>query len=132
MSDVFLSSSSEESSTLSRSYATWSTGFTPSAEVLNNKIEPRKYWTKSLLFDRVQHWLANKKRPEDWGWERTSNGLQPVKTRKAPAPDSNLRARYPESVRRSAQEIAAVGRPDCFVQCCVLIVGTTAITKGFK
>ncbi|GBM49141.1 hypothetical protein AVEN_179749-1 [Araneus ventricosus] len=33
---------------------------------------------------------------------------------------------------RDAREIAAVGRPDCFVQCCVFIVGTTAITGRFK
>ncbi|GBM58662.1 hypothetical protein AVEN_251928-1 [Araneus ventricosus] len=30
--------------------------------------------------------------------------------------------------RRDAREIAAVGRPDCFVQCCVFIAGTTTIT----
>ncbi|GBN88067.1 hypothetical protein AVEN_236172-1 [Araneus ventricosus] len=34
--------------------------------------------------------------------------------------------------RRDEREIAAVGRPDCFVQCCVFIVGTTAITGRFK
>ncbi|GBO46963.1 hypothetical protein AVEN_118064-1 [Araneus ventricosus] len=34
--------------------------------------------------------------------------------------------------RRDLREIAAVGRPDFFVQCCVFIVGITAITRRFK
>ncbi|GBM36577.1 hypothetical protein AVEN_162019-1 [Araneus ventricosus] len=34
--------------------------------------------------------------------------------------------------RRDEREIAAVGMPDCFVQCCVFIVGTIAITGRFK
>ncbi|GBN70740.1 hypothetical protein AVEN_164347-1 [Araneus ventricosus] len=34
--------------------------------------------------------------------------------------------------RWDAREIAAVGRPDCFVQCCVFIVGTTVIAGRFK
>ncbi|GBO31669.1 hypothetical protein AVEN_135359-1, partial [Araneus ventricosus] len=64
------------------------------------------------------HWLGNKKRPEDCGcWERTNSRLQHVKTLKPLAPDSILYARYPASVRRGAQEIAAVVRSDCFVQC---------------
>ncbi|GBO00200.1 hypothetical protein AVEN_217706-1 [Araneus ventricosus] len=46
-------------------------------------------------------------RLEDWGCERTNSGLQSVKTLKPPAPDSILYARYPASVRRGAQEIAA-------------------------
>ncbi|GBO18161.1 hypothetical protein AVEN_121698-1, partial [Araneus ventricosus] len=78
------------------------------------------------------HWLAHRKRLEDWGCERTNSGLQSVKTLKPPAPDSILYARYPASVRRGAQEIAAGGRLDCFVQCCTLIVGTTAVIEGFK
>ncbi|GBN76084.1 hypothetical protein AVEN_161632-1 [Araneus ventricosus] len=47
------------------------------------------------VYYHIQHWLGNKKRPEDWGWERTNSGLQPVKTLKPPAPDSILYARYP-------------------------------------
>ncbi|GBM24354.1 hypothetical protein AVEN_202337-1 [Araneus ventricosus] len=43
------------------------------------------------VYNLVQRWLANKKRPEDWDWERTISGLQPVKTLKPPAPDSILR-----------------------------------------
>ncbi|GBM18271.1 hypothetical protein AVEN_147401-1 [Araneus ventricosus] len=75
-----------------------------------------------------KHWLGNEKRPEDWYWERANSELQPVKNLRSPASDSILYARYPASVRRGAQEIAAVGRSDCFVQCCILIVGATAIT----
>ncbi|GBL74591.1 hypothetical protein AVEN_235502-1 [Araneus ventricosus] len=33
---------------------------------------------------------------------------------------------------RDAREIADVGMPDCFVQCCVFIVGTPGITERFK
>ncbi|GBM13058.1 hypothetical protein AVEN_69511-1 [Araneus ventricosus] len=84
------------------------------------------------VYYQIQYWLGNKKRPGEWGWERINSELQPVKTLKSPAPDSILYARYPASVRRGAQEIAAVGRSDCFVQCCILIVGATAITEGFK
>ncbi|GBO28443.1 hypothetical protein AVEN_103963-1 [Araneus ventricosus] len=43
------------------------------------------------VYHQIQHWLGNKKRPEDWGWERTISGLQPVKTLQPPAPDSILR-----------------------------------------
>ncbi|GBM07222.1 hypothetical protein AVEN_169291-1 [Araneus ventricosus] len=43
------------------------------------------------VYKQIQHWLGNKKRPEDRGWERTINGLQPVKTLKLTAPDSILR-----------------------------------------
>ncbi|GBM39344.1 hypothetical protein AVEN_257454-1 [Araneus ventricosus] len=43
------------------------------------------------VYNPIQHWPGNKKRPEDWGWERTINGLQPVKTLKPPVPDSILR-----------------------------------------
>ncbi|GBL90591.1 hypothetical protein AVEN_179493-1 [Araneus ventricosus] len=84
------------------------------------------------VYYQIQHWLGNKKRPGEWGWERINSELQPVKTLKSPALDSILNAKYPASVRRGAQEIAAVGRSDCFVQCCILIVGATAITEGFK
>ncbi|GBM32978.1 hypothetical protein AVEN_263474-1 [Araneus ventricosus] len=42
------------------------------------------------VYNQIQNWLGNKKRPEDWGWERTISGLQPVKTLKPPAPDSIL------------------------------------------
>ncbi|GBM97670.1 hypothetical protein AVEN_11681-1 [Araneus ventricosus] len=84
------------------------------------------------VYYQIQHWLDNKKRPEDWGWERTNSRLQPVKILKTPVPYSILYVRYPASVRRGAQEIAAVGRSDCFVQCCILIIGATAITEGFK
>ncbi|GBO03398.1 hypothetical protein AVEN_176478-1 [Araneus ventricosus] len=84
------------------------------------------------VYYQIQHWLGNKKRPEDFGWERTNSELQSVKTLKSPAPDSILYARYPASVRRGAQEIAAVGKSGGFVQCCILIVGATAITEGFK
>ncbi|GBM49515.1 hypothetical protein AVEN_85964-1 [Araneus ventricosus] len=31
------------------------------------------------VYYHTQHWLGTKKRPEDWGWERTNSGLQPVK-----------------------------------------------------
>ncbi|GBO25124.1 hypothetical protein AVEN_158589-1 [Araneus ventricosus] len=68
------------------------------------------------VYYRIQHWLGNKKRQNS----------------EISAPDSILYARYPASVRRGAQEIAAVGRSDCFIQCCILIVGATAITEGFK
>ncbi|GBM55742.1 hypothetical protein AVEN_190330-1 [Araneus ventricosus] len=81
------------------------------------------------VYYQIQHWPGNKKRHGDWGFERINSKLQPVKTLKSPAPDSILYARYPASVRRGAQEIAAVGRSDCFVQCCILIVGATAITE---
>ncbi|GBM85339.1 hypothetical protein AVEN_58045-1 [Araneus ventricosus] len=84
------------------------------------------------VYYQIQHWLGDKKRPGEWGWERINSELQPVKTLKSPAPDSILYARYPANVRRGAQEIAAVGRSDCFVHCCILIVGATAITEGFK
>ncbi|GBO27011.1 hypothetical protein AVEN_238043-1 [Araneus ventricosus] len=43
------------------------------------------------VYSPIQHWFGNKKRPEDWGWERTISGLQPVKNLKLPAPDSILR-----------------------------------------
>ncbi|GBO37303.1 hypothetical protein AVEN_107268-1 [Araneus ventricosus] len=43
------------------------------------------------VYHQIQHWLSNKKRQEDWGWERTISGLQPVKSLKPPAPDSILR-----------------------------------------
>ncbi|GBM15067.1 hypothetical protein AVEN_150085-1 [Araneus ventricosus] len=43
------------------------------------------------VYRQIQHWLRNKKRPEDWGWENTNSELQPVKTLKPPAPDSVLR-----------------------------------------
>ncbi|GBN11942.1 hypothetical protein AVEN_118153-1 [Araneus ventricosus] len=77
------------------------------------------------VYYQIQHWLGNKKRSGDWGWERINSELQPVKTLKFPAPDSILYARYPASVRRGAQEITAVGRSGCFVQCCILIVGAS-------
>ncbi|GBN53238.1 hypothetical protein AVEN_182023-1 [Araneus ventricosus] len=60
------------------------------------------------VYYQIQHWLGNKKRPGEWGWERINIELQPVKTQKSPAPDSILYARYPASVKRGAQEIAAV------------------------
>ncbi|GBN17852.1 hypothetical protein AVEN_189269-1 [Araneus ventricosus] len=84
------------------------------------------------VYYQIQYWLGNKNRPGEWAWERINSELQLVKTLKSPAPDSVLNARYPASVRRGAQEIVAVGRSDCFVQCCILIVGATAITEGFK
>ncbi|GBO07820.1 hypothetical protein AVEN_79710-1 [Araneus ventricosus] len=84
------------------------------------------------VYYQIQHWLGNKKRPGEWGWERINSELQPVKTLNSPAPDSILYTRYPASVRRGVQEIAAVGRSDCFVQSCILIVEATAITEGFK
>ncbi|GBO26267.1 hypothetical protein AVEN_41323-1 [Araneus ventricosus] len=84
------------------------------------------------VYYQIQQWLGNKKRPGDWGWERINSELQPEKTLKSPEPDSILYARYPATVRRGAQEIEAVGRSDCFVQCCILIVGATAITERFK
>ncbi|GBO40971.1 hypothetical protein AVEN_21899-1 [Araneus ventricosus] len=40
------------------------------------------------VYHQIQHWLDNKKRPEDWSWEITISVLQPVKTLK---PDSILR-----------------------------------------
>ena len=42
------------------------------------------------VYHQIQHWLGNEKRPEDWSWERTNSGLQPVTTLKPPAPDSIL------------------------------------------
>ncbi|GBN04343.1 hypothetical protein AVEN_127642-1 [Araneus ventricosus] len=41
-------------------------------------------------------------------------------------------SRYPASSRRDARDIVAAKRPNCFVQRCVFIVGTTAITGRFK
>ncbi|GBM05277.1 hypothetical protein AVEN_43928-1 [Araneus ventricosus] len=49
------------------------------------------------VYYQIQHWLGNKKRPGEWGWERINSELQPVKTLKSPAPDSILYARYPAS-----------------------------------
>ncbi|GBN76447.1 hypothetical protein AVEN_147681-1 [Araneus ventricosus] len=43
------------------------------------------------VYHQIQNWLGNKRRPEDWGWERTISGLQLVKTLKPPAPDCILR-----------------------------------------
>ncbi|GBL99435.1 hypothetical protein AVEN_68739-1 [Araneus ventricosus] len=43
-----------------------------------------------FTFHNIQNWLGNKKRSEDWGWERTISGLQLVKTLKPPVPDSIL------------------------------------------
>ncbi|GBO15492.1 hypothetical protein AVEN_117103-1 [Araneus ventricosus] len=43
------------------------------------------------IYHQIQHWLGNKKRPEDWGLEITIGVLQPVKTLKLPASDSSLR-----------------------------------------
>ncbi|GBN26309.1 hypothetical protein AVEN_187191-1 [Araneus ventricosus] len=42
------------------------------------------------VYHQIQHWLGNKKRPEDWGWKRTISGLKHVKILKPPAPDSIL------------------------------------------
>ncbi|GBM25079.1 hypothetical protein AVEN_96658-1 [Araneus ventricosus] len=81
---------------------------------------------------RIKHCPGNKKRPGDWGFERMNSELQLARTLKSPAPDSILYARYPASVRKGAQEIAAVGSSDCFVQFSILIVGATTITEGFK
>ncbi|GBN32522.1 hypothetical protein AVEN_81732-1 [Araneus ventricosus] len=36
------------------------------------------------VYDQIQNWLGNKKRPEDWCSERTISGLQLVKTLKPP------------------------------------------------
>ncbi|GBM79275.1 hypothetical protein AVEN_200735-1 [Araneus ventricosus] len=41
-------------------------------------------------------------------------------------------ARYPASARRDARDIVAAERPNCFVQRCFFIVGTTAITGRCK
>ncbi|GBN31629.1 hypothetical protein AVEN_92073-1, partial [Araneus ventricosus] len=60
------------------------------------------------VYYQIQHWLGNKKRPGEWGWEEMNSELQPAKTLKFPAPDSILYARYPASASRGAQEIAAV------------------------
>ncbi|GBL87180.1 hypothetical protein AVEN_270470-1 [Araneus ventricosus] len=84
------------------------------------------------IYYQIQHWLGNKKRPGEWGWERINSELQPVKTLKSPVPDSILYARYPAGVRRGAQEIAAVGRSECFVQCCILIVGGNCNNRGIQ
>ncbi|GBM47838.1 hypothetical protein AVEN_5214-1 [Araneus ventricosus] len=103
-----------------------------SAQESETRGPPAAHQHSLKVYYQIQHWLGNKKIPEDWGRERTNSEPQSVKTQKSPAPDSILYARYPASVRRGAQEIAAVGRSDCFVHCCILIVGATAITEGFK
>ncbi|GBM68665.1 hypothetical protein AVEN_255392-1 [Araneus ventricosus] len=73
------------------------------------------------VYHQIQHWLDNKKRPEDKEWAPTCQNSE--------APCTWL---YPASARRGTREIVAVGRPDCFVQCCVFIVGTTATTGRLK
>ncbi|GBM84067.1 hypothetical protein AVEN_157682-1 [Araneus ventricosus] len=55
------------------------------------------------VYHQIQHWLGNKKRPEDWGWERTISGLQPVKTLQLPTPDSILRKQVQEGMHRKLQ-----------------------------
>ncbi|GBN15058.1 hypothetical protein AVEN_211530-1 [Araneus ventricosus] len=35
------------------------------------------------VYYQIQHWLDNKKRHGDWGWERINSELQPVKTLKS-------------------------------------------------
>ncbi|GBN82184.1 hypothetical protein AVEN_20737-1 [Araneus ventricosus] len=106
-------------------------GYPENETVGGTKCAERARRTQTQMSSEIQHWLGNKKRPEDWGLERTNSEPQSVKTLKSPAPDSILYAGYPASVRRGAQEIAAVGRSDCFVHC-ILIIGATAITEGFK
>ncbi|GBM48046.1 hypothetical protein AVEN_34373-1 [Araneus ventricosus] len=83
------------------------------------------------VYHQIQHWLGNKKRHEDWDRDKTMSGLKPVKTLK-PLHPTLIYTRHPASTRWDAGEIAAVGRPVCFVQCYVFIVGTTAITGRFK
>jgi len=42
-------------------------------------------------YHQVQQWLGFKKDPEDWGWRKTSCGLQPVTTAMPPAPPELLK-----------------------------------------
>ncbi|GBM44546.1 hypothetical protein AVEN_250531-1 [Araneus ventricosus] len=64
------------------------------------------------VYYQIQHWLGDKKRPGDWGWERTNSELQPVKTLKSPAPDSILYARYPASGNCNNKGIQVINSDD--------------------
>ncbi|GBM14000.1 hypothetical protein AVEN_166188-1 [Araneus ventricosus] len=64
------------------------------------------------VYFQIQHWLGDKKRPGDWGWERTNSELQPVKTLKSPAPDSILHARYPASGNCNKKGIQVINSDD--------------------
>ncbi|GBM24620.1 hypothetical protein AVEN_157873-1 [Araneus ventricosus] len=43
------------------------------------------------VYHQIQHRFGNKKRHEDWGWENTNSGLQPIKSLKLYPADSILR-----------------------------------------
>ena len=49
----------------------------------------RQYSLRVYL--QVQEWLGNEKDPEDWGWQKTKRGLEPVLTLMFPAPDNVLK-----------------------------------------
>lgn len=40
---------------------------------------------------QVQQWLGFYKDPEDWGWKKSLNGLQPVRNKAQPAPAELLK-----------------------------------------
>ncbi|GBM52224.1 hypothetical protein AVEN_31043-1 [Araneus ventricosus] len=64
------------------------------------------------VYYQIQHWLGDKKRPGDWGWERTNSELQPVKTLKCPAPNSILYARYPANGNCNNKGIQVINSDD--------------------
>ncbi|GBN20807.1 hypothetical protein AVEN_168685-1 [Araneus ventricosus] len=83
------------------------------------------------VYYQIKYWLGNKMIPQDWVCENANSALQLVKTLKSLHPALSC-ARNPTSERRGAQEIAAVGRSDCFAHFCISIVGTNALTGRFK
>lgn len=43
------------------------------------------------VYFQVQQWLGNEKDPEQWGWKKTKDGLEPVTTLQPPAPQAVLK-----------------------------------------
>lgn len=57
-------------------------------------LPPTRNAAKQHIFrtyHQIQSWLGLDKDPEDWGWRRTSHGLEPVQNESEPAPPQLLK-----------------------------------------
>lgn len=61
------------------------------------------------VYHQIQVWLGNPKNPEEWGWEMENGHLSPVKTNKAPAPDSLLKTIFCNCAKTKSCDTMACG-----------------------